>query len=480
LNRKELNKKPNVVFILSDDQGIWALGCYGNKEIKTPNLDRLAASGIRFNNFYCVSPVCSPARASILTGEIPSQHGIHDYLSDGNGGQNQSAIEYLKGHRGYTEILAENGYQCGLSGKWHLGNSRVPQKGFTFWYVHQKGGGPYYNAPMIRDGELVEEPGYITDVITDEAINFINTHAGLEEPFYLSVNYTAPHSPWVDCHPEEYLKMYEDCSFESCPQKAPHPWALVDALPGYKKPKENLQGYFAAVTAMDQNIGRLLDLLEEKNLTENTLICFMSDNGFNCGHHGIWGKGNGTFPLNMYDSSVKVPFIMSHKGYLPENQVCETMLSAYDFMPTLLDYLGFENPDSGRLPGHSFVSLLLGGESVGLPVVVFDEYGPVRMIRSREYKYVHRYPYGPDELYNLEKDPDEDVNLINAAEYKGIVIELRKALEQWFYRYVNPEIDGAREEVLGGGQKGMAGLKGSGAFVYSPNWKQIKKQMTEQ
>ena len=144
--------QPNIVFILSDDQGPWAMGCAGNTEIRTPNLDRLAASGIRFENFFCTSPVCSPARASLLTGRIPSQHGIHDWIREGNTGQN--AVEYLAGQLAYTEILADNGYTCGMSGKWHLGDSYRPQKSFSHWYVHERGGGPYYDVPMIRQGEL--------------------------------------------------------------------------------------------------------------------------------------------------------------------------------------------------------------------------------------------------------------------------------------------------------------------------------------
>ena len=132
-------KHPNIVFILTDDQGYWALGCNGNDEIITPNIDKLAEEGARFENFYCASPVCSPARASLLTGRIPSQHGVHDWIREGNTGPN--SIEYLKGMRGYTDDLADAGYQCALSGKWHLGNSIVPQKGFQLWYVHQRGGG---------------------------------------------------------------------------------------------------------------------------------------------------------------------------------------------------------------------------------------------------------------------------------------------------------------------------------------------------
>ena len=139
---------PNILFILSDDQGPWAMGCSGNPEIRTPNLDRLAASGIRFENFFCTSPVCSPSRASLITGRIPSQHGVHDWIRAGNmPGEHQQeseAIDYLAGQLAYTEILAANGYICGLSGKWHLGDSINSQKGFSHWYVHERGGGPYY------------------------------------------------------------------------------------------------------------------------------------------------------------------------------------------------------------------------------------------------------------------------------------------------------------------------------------------------
>ncbi len=468
---EQQKKKPNVVFILTDDQGFWSLGCYGNEEIRTPNLDRLAERGVRFDNFYCVSPVCSPARASLLTGRIPSQHGIHDYLCGGNGGKTQSAIEYLKGQTGYTDILAENGYTCGLSGKWHLGDGIHVQKGFSFWYTHQKGGGPYYQAPMIRDGKYVTESGYITDVITDEALKFIDQEKGKEEPFYLSVHYTAPHSPWIDCHPKKYTDLYENCEFNSCPQrKKPHPWAKTDVVPGYSQPRKCLIGYFAAVTAMDDNVGRILDKLEQEHLMENTLIIFSSDNGFNCGHHGIWGKGNGTFPLNLYDSSVKVPLIISHRNHVPEGKVCSDMCSGYDFMPTLLDYLGLDNPEADALPGRSFLpSLMEGDQQQDGTVVVFDEYGPARMIRNQKYKYIHRIPYGPDEFYDLEKDPGEEKNRIGDEGYRPLIMDMKRQMEEWFLKYVNPEIDGSKEPVLGGGQQERAGLWGPGMYVYNEN-----------
>lgn len=458
-------ERPNIVFILTDDQGPWALGCAGNADIHTPHLDRLAAEGVRFANFFCTSPVCSPARASLLTGRIPSQHGVHDWIRGGNVGERP--IEYLQGQTAYTELLADNGYVCGLSGKWHLGDSIRPQKGFTHWYVHQTGGSPYYDAPMIRDGELVNEPEYLTNVITDDALRFLDRQDG-SRPFYLSVHYTAPHSPWIDNHPQSYLDMYEDCEFATCPQEPKHPWSIRTA-PWSDDPRENLKGYFAAVTAMDHNVGRIVAKLEQLGLRERTLVCFMSDNGFNCGHHGIWGKGNGTFPQNMYDTSVKVPAIFSQPGRIPQGRVCEGLVSGYDFMPTLLDYVGIGHAEAERLPGASFVPLLLGvAEQCRDDVVIYDEYGPVRMIRTQEWKYVHRFPYGPHELYDLVNDPGERANLVDSPEAQEQRAAMKAKLDEWFVRYADPARDGVREAVTGFGQVELAGPAGQGRRTYEP------------
>ncbi|MBD7969195.1 sulfatase-like hydrolase/transferase [Paenibacillus gallinarum] len=458
--------KPNIVFILSDDQGAWAMGCAGNTEVRTPSLDRLAAEGMRFSSFFCTSPVCSPARASLMTGRIPSQHGVHDWIRSGNVGERP--IEYLRDQTAYTELLAAAGYTCGISGKWHLGDSLRPQKGFSHWYVHQQGGGPYYDAPMIRDGEMVTESGYLTDVITDDALHFLDQQ-GDDSPFYLSVHFTAPHSPWIDSHPQHLIDSYEDCEFESCPQEPRHPWSIPTA-PWGEDWRENLKGYYAAITAMDENIGRIIDKLEERGLRENTLICFLGDNGFNCGQHGIWGKGNGTFPQNMFDTSVKVPAIFSHPGRIPQGLVCDHLVSGYDFMPTLLEYVHLNNTEANSLPGKSFNSLLEGennSTSVNDHIVIFDEYGPVRMIRTREWKYVHRYPYGPHELYDLVNDPNERNNLIDDPVTEQKRIRMKAHLESWFVRYVDPAMDGVREPVTGYGQVQLAGVKGEGQQVYS-------------
>jgi arylsulfatase A-like enzyme len=474
-----IRKQPNILFILSDDQGLWAMRCAGNNEIDTPNLDRLSATGIRFKNFFCSSPVCSPARATLLTGRIPSQHGVHDWIAAGDtiakyeSARNGELIEYLKNQTGYTDILSDSGYCCGLSGKWHLGDSHHPQKGFKYWGVHAAGGGPYYNAPMIRDGKVYEETGYVTDVITDNALCWLKARKVNEQPFYLSVHYTAPHSPWSrENHPSNlYDRYYNNCIFESVPDNlTPPEWVQYLSIPieSAEKRRAYLSGYYAAVTAMDHNIGKLIDWLEANDLRENTVIIFTSDNGMNMGHHGVYGKGNATFPLNMFEESIKVPFIVSCPGSIVQGTTNDDLVSQYDFMPTLLDYLGINNPSAMTLPGKSFAGSLQGASRDSHDhIVVYDEYGPVRMVRTKEWKYVHRYSYGPNELYNLKHDPAEQSNLVGNPECQAIENEMRQRLMEWFFRYVDPDRDGVPEVVTGSGQLGLCGRYADGKEAFS-------------
>ncbi|MFJ4840629.1 sulfatase-like hydrolase/transferase [Streptomyces sp. NPDC088746] len=454
-------RRPNVLLILSDDQGPWAMGCAGNHEIRTPHLDALAARGIRFSRFFCTSPVCSPARASLFTGLLPSQHGVHDWLSYHHAGR--TGIDFLADRLLFTDLLADAGYRSGLSGKWHLGANDRPRKGFVHWYAHESGGGPYHGAPMYRDEVRAEEPGYLTDALADDAERFLAAEAERPEPFHLSLHFTAPHKPWKGQHPRAFTDLYEDCAFETCPQGPPHPWQPLDEdgtpVGGESDIRQALIGYFAATTAMDAAVGRVLDRLDTLGLTGSTLTVFTSDNGFNAGHHGIWGKGNGTFPQNMYDSSVVVPCLISQPGRIPEGRHCDALLSQYDFLPTLVDHLGLDHTPAPGLPGRSFTDLL--GDSP-VPdgdapdrerVVVYDEYGPVRMIRTRDWKYVHRYPYGPHELYELATDPGEEHNLVDKPRHGAVRTQLAARLDAWFAEYVDPALDGARLPVTGSGQR---------------------------
>lgn len=507
-------KRPNFLFILSDDHGAWALGCAGNKELKTPNLDRLAKLGVRFDNFFCTSPVCSPARASIMCGKMPSAHGVHDWLAKGNLSDSQisdelirayeredlpwyyqwgksqitgdTPIQYLAPHRTITGELAKNGYICGLSGKWHLGDSATPQAGYTYWKTLALGGDNYYHPMMLVDGKIkMLDDRYVTDVITANAMEFLDTR-DKSKPFYLSVNYTAPHSPWAAVHhKEEYIEMYRDCEFDSTPNLPPHEWTRFGKMtldewhstphPGIRYSqmnyppipetwnehrRESLTGYYAAISAMDEGVGMLLDRLESDDLLRDTVIIFTADNGMNMGHHGIWGKGNGTKPVNMYDTSVKVPAIIAAPGRFPGNRVSHRMLSHYDLFPTLLDIADIENRPEPEQPGTSFKRLLEGGtDNSSESIVVFDEYGPCRMIRNTEYKLVLRYP-GPCELYDLTADPDEYRNLYEDPAFSQTIASMTSELDAWFEKYVTSEHDGINEPVTGGGQFGRHSFGG--------------------
>ena len=467
--------KPNIVFILSDDQGPWAMHCAGTRELLTPNMDRLAREGLRFDSFYCASPVCSPARASLLTGQMPSMHGVIDWLRSGNvdaekfaaqGRENPyggyadegEPIAYLDGFLSYTDMLKDSGYACALSGKWHLGDSVRPQKGFGDWYTIGKGGCCYYHPDVVENGQIhVLHGQYITDLITKRALDDIDALSGGNAPFYLSVHYTAPHSPWgKDQHPKKWIDYYDKCSFEEIPDVPDHPDMTTGPVYGTPLRRENLRGYYAAISAMDEGVGKILDRLEEKGVLDDTLVIFTSDNGMSMGHHGVWGKGNGTFPMNMYDQAVKVPFLARCPKLIKDpGRVVSDMISAIDLFPTLCELL--DVPALKDLPGASFLPVFGGGHSRREEVVIYDEYGPVRMIRREKWKYVHRYPYGPHELYDMVSDPGEEHNLYGQRQYDETVLGLRARLEAFFRQYASPAFDARTEGVTGSGQFRRAG-----------------------
>lgn len=476
-------EQPNLLFVLTDDQGAWAMGCAGNAEIRSPNLDRLAQEGIRFDNFFCTSPVCSPARASILTGRIPSQHGVHDALmwqSDtSKGGLKREVpadqVDFLRGMPTYAELLRDLGYDTCLSGKWHLGDSIEPKCGFDTWNPMPYGGTNYFNVPIVENGHVNKHTTYATDLFTDSALNFLENNAHGEQherPFCLAVHYTAPHAPLGrEHHPQALWDSYfEHCPFDSVPgADEPIPMGFNTNLVDAERRKHQLAGYFAAIEGMDRNVGRMLDWLEEHDLRSNTLVVFMSDNGMNMGHHGLYGKGNATWPQNMFDTSVKVPCLISRPGHVPENQVNTDLLSQYDWLPTLMEYIGSPERVPEGLPGRSF-SPLLAGQPIGerKSIYVFDEYGPVRMIRSQEWKLIWRYPAGAHELYNVVEDPEERVNLFGRPGHGDLIRSMQRELDDWFASYVDPELDGSKLPITGRGQLDHATKPD--AFAYRFPW----------
>ena len=353
----------------------------------------------------------------------------------------EQSIEYLAGITAFTDILAANGYRCAISGKWHLGASDVPQKSHDFWCVHALGGDSYTDYWVFdNSSQMTRQTEYVSHYFTNRAIAFLEAQANTAQPFCLSVHYTAPHAPWRKGEqPAEIWDAYANTEF-SLPREQANPMFRKGRWnPSEAKRRETITGYFTAITAMDRAIGRLIDKLDA--LAPNTIVIFTSDNGFNMGHHGILGKG--TFPLNMYEESVKVPFIVRLPRrfaghHFSKSVVNYDLISHYNFMPTILDCLGLENPLADRLPGSSFAAILRGEKppqnKMNEQIVICDEYGPNRMLRTREWKYIQRYPDGQSEpkceLYCLAKDPREHQNLIDNHQYREVQLERR--LSQWF------------------------------------------------
>lgn len=431
----------NIVLIMTDDQGAWSLGCYGNAEAHTPTVDRLASEGVRFTQAFSTIPVCSPSRATFFTGRIPSQHGIQDWISHENDGER--ARYCLQDEVLLSTLLARGGYTCGLVGKWHLGESAKPQAGYTYWYVIPQGGSKYQDAEMYWQGKKIIAPGYLTDRITDRALDFLDQNK--DRPFFLNVEYNAPHTPY-EGHPKELVDLFKDCPFNSVPKPTEiHPWAIPFAK--HIGNHKSLARYYAACSGVDRGVERILARLDHLGLAENTLVIYASDQGFCCGHHGVWGKGNGTTPRNIFDTSLQIPLIFRHKGRLPAGETRDVLFGGYDLLPTLLDYVGLPPSTGRKLPGRSFVPALRGQSQDG-PNAVYAEYGRARMIRTRTHKLIHRADGGPDEFYDLRNDPDEANNLADKPEHLKEMLTLRDRLFKWFDRYVEADNDPIGHEIL--------------------------------
>ncbi|MGH9719935.1 MAG: sulfatase family protein [Bryobacteraceae bacterium] len=432
-------QKPNVVMFMTDDHGAWAMGSYGCGEIRTPNLDRLAAQGARFTNAFACTPVCSPSRMTYLTGKLPSQHGVQDYLiaEDSTG---SSAVRFLDGHTTYSEILAGRGYTLGMCGKWHMGEDERAQRGFSYWHTVPGGGGTYRDPVFVTNGERRKLAGYKTDLVTGGALAFLDSVK--DRPFYLLVPYFAPHTPY-DYQPEEDRLPYRDSAF-SCYPRTPMHTAQNKGLARHHANRDSMLAYSALITGVDRNVGRILSRLDELKLRDNTLIVFTADQGWNAGHHGVWGKGNGTIPFNMYEGSLRVPMIWNHPGRIRAGQVIPSMVSSYDYLPALLDYLGLPPHQDSRLIGQSYAPLLRGGAERRQRRLYF-EYAYVRGLRTATLKYIERTSQWPSELYDLEADPGETRNVIGDPGYRKTLASLRTELSGVFRKAGAPPLEKWRE-----------------------------------
>jgi choline-sulfatase len=431
---------PNILLIIADDLAAWMLGCYGNQEIKTPNIDNLARRGVRFQHGFVCTPICSPSRATLFTGRTPMQHGIHDFLTDNpiaDPPQGQKEVPASMANEVMlTDVAASKGYDCGYVGKWHINHdNQKPGHGIRWWYTMTGGSMPYNDPKMSLNGQLVEEKGYAPELMTRRATEFLDQQKP-DKPFFLTVSYPNPHTPY-DGHPQKYYDMYAKTSFDTIGWEPPAANALreKDLL---KDTVGNIRRCAAATTALDDQLPPLLDKLKQKGLYDNTVILFGGDNGFLLGRHGLWSKGLASNPPNMYEEVVNVPMIMTWPGRIPVESARPELVSFYDVMPTICELTGASVP-SRNLCGRSLVPLVVRNPRVKPPAwrgTVFAHLRNADMARDNRFKLVVRNDgKGPNELFDLRADPREKVNQYSNPQFLTARDRLAKELSEWKSRY---------------------------------------------
>lgn len=446
------SRLPNVVFIMTDNHGPWTLGCYGNKEIRTPNIDRLADQGMLFTHCFSSNAVCSPTRATYLTGLMPSQHGVHCYLAGGRAQIGPNAYNTLEEFHTLPEIMAESGYTCGLTGKWHLGDNLHPQDGFTYWITKPHGHtSTFYDADIIENGKIRKEPTYLTEFWTNHAIRFIEQNK--DKPFFLFLAYNGPYG--LGSHLDRparnrHATYYADKELACFPRLPVHEW-----LGGNRKFMNNIEAmrrYAAEVSGVDDGVGRVMARLDKLGLQDDTLVILTADQGLSGGHNGMWGMGDHSRPLHTFDGTMHIPLIYRWPGRIATGQRSDIMVSNYDFMRTVLSLIGRSRqmPPTPPSPGRDY-SPVLRGKSLDWTNEVFYEYENTRTIRTDQWKFTWRYPDGPNELYNLKNDPKETSNLADDPAYAERRDDLRDRLARFFERYADPKYDLWRE----GGSKSI-------------------------
>jgi len=466
--------RPNIVFLFTDDHAAHAMSCYGSVMNTTPNMDRIAAGGMRFDRCYVTNSLCGPSRATILTGKHSHANGFRKNGDRFDGSQVT-----------FPKLLQKAGYQTAIIGKWHLESDPT---GFDHWEI-LIGQGPYYNPPMIRNGERVKHEGYTTDIIGDLTIDWLKQRDP-SKPFLLMSQHKAPHREWQPG--PKYYSLFKDV-------KIPEPPTLFDDYSGRGMPAHvqtlsvaknlneldlkltpptnltpsqleafhaaydaeneafkaaNLQGddlvrwkyqrymkdYLRCVQAVDEQIGRVLNFLEESGLAKNTAVMYSSDQGFFLGDHGWFDK------RFMYEECYRTPFLVKWPGVTKPGSTSKALVSNLDFGQTMLDMAGV--PADPSMQGLSLTPLLRGETPANWRKSLYYhyyEYPGVHDVhrhygvRTDRYKLMHFYHIGEWEMYDLEKDPHELKSVYNDPAYASVRQELEKELARLRQQYQDPD-----------------------------------------
>jgi len=435
--------RPNILFLMADDQAPWSMKNAGDPNAYTPNMDRLARQGSRFSNAFTPTPVCSPSRASLMTSRYGSELKITDWIHP----KNDPGVGLPLPIPTWPELLSKAGYQTALIGKWHLGDqeSQHPTKRGYNYFMGFIGGGTSPKDPVLeKDGKTEKREGYIVDLVAEEAMDWLQKR-DQKKPFAMSVHFREPHAAYLPVRAEDWEKV-KDVEIQ-LPQPL-YPGTDVE------KVRKLMREYLASVAAIDRNLGRILDQLDSLGLSENTLVVYTSDHGYNMGHHGIWHKGNGHWILreaalppattnipkgqrpNMFDTSLKVPMLLRWPGHVPAGAENKHVISHLDWFPTFAELAGAQVATGTVLRGKSLVPLLSNPAQPERPADFYAEYSTkhqssthMRVYRTADWKLIRDFKNtGRDELYHLSEDSEENTNLIGSSE--PAVLAAVKSLDQ--------------------------------------------------
>ena len=452
------SRRPNILFIMSDDHASHAISAYGSRINQTPNIDRIAKEGIRFNNCFCTNSICTPSRATILTGTYNHVNNVTTLSSKLDGRLTT-----------FPKLLQAEGYQTAIVGKWHLGHGgHADPTGFDYWNV-LPGQGLYHDPEMIDMGEKKVYPGYVTDIITDLSLDWLKER-NPEQPFMLMTHHKAPHRPW---DPDEKLmhlyqntdipepetfhddysnrasaakeaKMRVDRDMTDRDLKYPVPEGLTAAEEKQWKYQRYIKDYLRCVASIDNNVGRMLDYLDQEGLAENTIVVYTSDQGFFLGDHGWYDK------RFMYEESLRMPFVMRYPREIEAGSINDDMILNLDFAQTFLDCTNVDQTD--EMQGRSFRPLMNGKTIEDWRTSmyyrywmhlahhhVYAHYG----LRTHDHKLIYYYadglgtpgsaddPKPPEwELFDLKKDPHEINSVYDNPDYSEIQAQLTSELYQ--------------------------------------------------
>ncbi len=502
------DRPPNIVLIVTDNQSEQLLGSYGNRDVKTPNIDALAQAGMKFTRAYSVSGVCSPTRATLLTGLLPSQHGVHNGLPSVFDIEDWAAVEEF---RSLPQTLGDAGYNTALIGKYHIGAPQKPQMGFQYWVTFPTGHTTsFHDVNVIDNGKTYNTASeHLTDFWTRKAEEFIAGQSA-EKPFFLYLSYNGPYNlpPLVTRPPANRHAKYYTEHVPEFPQEPVHPFlrraaiedsSVEDVLKEQAEYKawgvedaESIGDHGAApelsygwqtinalnnktaminlaseMSMIDDGVGRVLEVLRQHGFGGNTIVVFTADQSSAFGQHGLWGNSSWAKPHPAYKEHMQIPLIVRLPDVVPDGTESDRIINQYDIFPTLLELVGMQDTVIENSPGKSFTPTLRGQEQAWADTA-FYEYITVRAIVKKDWKYIKRLFNEPSELYHLKADPQENTNLYGDPQYIEITQNLDNELDEFFLNYANEKYDpwrgGTGKAIL------MYSEKNERFAAQFPNW----------